>query len=64
MTKRIFVAGHNGMVGAAIVRQLKSDSAVADFFATQNINEVYLCAAKVGGIHANDTYPADFIYEI
>ncbi len=81
MTKRIFVAGHNGMVGAAIVRQLSSDatlhiitatraeldlgsqSAVADFFASQSIDEVYLCAAKVGGIHANDTYPADFIYE-
>ena len=81
MTKRIFVAGHNGMVGAAIVRQLKSDAsveiitatraeldlgnqaAVADFFAAQSIDEVYLCAGKVGGIHANDTYPADFIYE-
>ena len=71
MTKRIFVAGHNGMVGAAIVRQLKSDAsveiiaatraeldlgnqaAVADFFAAQSIDEVYLCAGKVGGIHAN-----------
>ncbi|MEP0202523.1 MAG: GDP-L-fucose synthase [Halioglobus sp.] len=78
--KRIFVAGHNGMVGSAIVRQLVLESDVelitasraqldltnqadvAAFFAKENIDEVYLCAAKVGGIHANDTYPADFIY--
>jgi GDP-L-fucose synthase len=80
MNKRIFVAGHRGMVGSAIVRQLKSlgdislvtatrneldlcnQQAVADFFSANGIDEVYLCAAKVGGIHANDTYPADFIY--
>jgi len=81
MTKRIFVAGHNGMVGSALVRQLSQDSdntiitrtraeldlcnqqGVADFFAHESIDEVYLGAAKVGGIHANDTYPAEFIYD-
>ncbi|MFS6815400.1 GDP-L-fucose synthase [Citrobacter meridianamericanus] len=79
--KRIFVAGHRGMVGAAIVRQLaeRDDvelvlrtrdelnlldaSAVQAFFATEHIDQVYLAAAKVGGIVANNTYPADFIYE-
>ncbi|BCE00598.1 GDP-L-fucose synthase [Marinicellulosiphila megalodicopiae] len=79
--KRIFVAGHNGMVGSAIVRQLKQradvevitksrselnlldQQAVAQFFAQSNIDCVYLAAAKVGGIVANNTYPADFIYE-
>lgn len=79
--KKVFVAGHNGMVGSAIVRQLSqqadieiitrsrkeldlcSQQAVAEFFATQQIDEVYLAAAKVGGIVANNTYPADFIYE-
>lgn len=81
MSKRIFVAGHLGMVGSALVRQLRthpdntivtsarstleltSQQAVADFFAQQKIDEVYLGAAKVGGIHANDTYPAEFIYD-
>ena len=81
MKKKVFVAGHNGMVGSAIVRQLiKRDEVelilksraeldltnqmeVADFFAENKIDEVYLAAAKVGGIHANDTFPADFIYE-
>ncbi|MEM1111607.1 MAG: GDP-L-fucose synthase [Pseudomonadota bacterium] len=81
MTQRIFVAGHRGMVGAAIARQLAgapgtelitctraeldltSQHAVAEFFANQQIDGVYLCAAKVGGIHANDTYPAEFIYD-
>lgn len=78
---RIFVAGHNGMVGSAIVRQLAQNPAnelvlrsrseldltsqaqVSAFFAVENIDEVYLAAAKVGGIVANNTYPADFIYE-
>lgn len=81
MKKKVFVAGHNGMVGSAIIRKLqdrtdiqlvtKSRSeldltnqvAVDDFFAHNKIDEVYLAAAKVGGIHANNTYPADFIYE-
>ena len=79
--QRIFVAGHNGMVGSALVRQLSQDpnnhvitsnrteldltnqQAVQTFFAEQSIDQVYLAAAKVGGIHANNTYPADFIYQ-
>ncbi|MEH6504170.1 MAG: GDP-L-fucose synthase [Cycloclasticus sp.] len=79
--KRIFVAGHRGMVGSAIVRQLESDTnveivtrrrdeldllsqaAVTDFFQHEKIDQVYLAAAKVGGIHANNEYPAEFIYE-
>ena len=79
--KKIFVAGHRGMVGSAIVRQLEAQEnvdvivrtrseldltnqqAVREFFETENIDQVYLAAAKVGGIHANNTYPADFIYE-
>ncbi|MCD9477847.1 GDP-L-fucose synthase [Photobacterium phosphoreum] len=81
VNKRIFVAGHRGMVGSAIVRQLNqrdnveiitrtrdeldllNQQAVNGFFASERIDEVYLAAAKVGGIHANNTYPADFIYE-
>lgn len=78
---KIFVAGHRGMVGSAIVRQLEANGhtniitrtrseldltnqqAVVDFFQTEKIEQVYLAAAKVGGIVANNTYPADFIYE-
>ena len=76
---RIYVAGHNGMVGSAIVRKLRSlgfenlalksskeldlrdGKAVHDFFAGEKINYVILAAAKVGGIHANDTYSGEFI---
>ncbi|MFA0512871.1 GDP-L-fucose synthase [Vibrio breoganii] len=79
--KRAFVAGHRGMVGSAIVRQLEvrddvelivrtsseldlTDQATVNaFFAEQNIDEVYLAAAKVGGIYANNTFPAEFIYQ-
>lgn len=79
--RRVYVAGHRGMVGAAIVRHLQSrggveiitathaeldltnQAAVQAFFAAQRIDEVYLAAAKVGGIHANNTYPAEFIFE-
>ncbi|HCE2178901.1 TPA: GDP-L-fucose synthase [Vibrio parahaemolyticus] len=79
--KKVFVAGHRGMVGSAIVRQLEkrgdvnvitktrseldltNQQDVADFFASEGIDQVYLAAAKVGGIHANNTYPAEFIYE-
>ncbi|TWO72281.1 GDP-L-fucose synthase [Caenimonas sedimenti] len=77
----IFVAGHRGMVGSAIVRRLRAlgrenivtagrDEAdltrqeqVEAFFERHAIEQVYLAAAKVGGIHANNTYPAQFIYE-
>ena len=81
LTQRIFVAGHRGMVGSAIVRQLRSmgyqhiltrtraeldltdQAGVNHFFDSERPDEVYLAAAKVGGIHANNTYPAEFIYE-
>jgi GDP-L-fucose synthase len=81
LDSKIFVAGHRGMVGRAIIRQLEAtgytniitrsrseldlvnQQAVADFFESEKIEQVYLAAAKVGGIVANNTYPADFIYE-
>ena len=76
---RIFVAGHRGLVGSAIVRRLQAEgasnlilrtrdeldlldqSAVERFFAVEKPEYVFLAAAKVGGIHANDTFPAEFI---
>lgn len=79
--KKVFVAGHKGMVGSAIMRQLTKDpsyeaitadranldlldqKAVGEFFADQAIDQVYLAAAKVGGIQANNEYPAEFIYQ-
>ena len=79
--KKIFVAGHRGMVGSAICRQLEkqsdvevitrgsneldlcNQSAVQQFIETVRPDEIILAAAKVGGIHANNTYPAEFIYQ-
>ncbi len=79
-TPKIYVAGHRGMVGSAIVRVLQqkgnreivtrshedldltNQNEVRSFFATERPHQVYLAAAKVGGIHANSTYPAEFIY--
>jgi len=80
---KIYVAGHRGMVGSAIVRQLvgagiprdaivtrthgeldlTDQAAVRALFARERPGQVYLAAARVGGIHANATYPADFIYD-
>jgi GDP-L-fucose synthase len=80
---KIYVAGHRGMVGSAIVRHLLANghpvesivtrthaeldltnqAAVCAFFASEKPDHVYLAAAKVGGIHANNTYPAEFIYQ-
>ena len=78
--KKIFIAGHKGMVGSAIFRKLQNkpnriviadkrklnlldQKSVLSFFKRNKFDEVYLCAAKVGGIHANTTYVADFIYQ-
>ncbi|HIG39370.1 MAG TPA: GDP-L-fucose synthase [Gammaproteobacteria bacterium] len=79
--QKIFVAGHNGMVGSAIVRQLKNkdsaeiilrtrseldltnQAAVDSFFLENKVDQIYLAAAKVGGIYANSTFPAEFIYQ-
>lgn len=76
---RIYVAGHRGLVGSAVVRRLQAEgadrlvlrtrteldltdqAAVEAFFASERPDYVFLCAAKVGGIHANNTYPAEFI---
>lgn len=81
MQAKIYVAGHRGMVGSAIVRHLNdrghrniitrthaeldltNQAAVNAFFAQEKPGQVYLAAAKVGGIYANNTYPAEFIYE-
>jgi GDP-L-fucose synthase len=77
---KIFIAGHKGMVGSALVRFLQiqkielitkdrkeldllNQKDVENFFKNEKIDQVYLAAAKVGGIHANSTYPAEFIYE-
>jgi GDP-L-fucose synthase len=78
---KIYIAGHKGMVGSAIVRKLQSEGyhnlvcrtskeldlrnqqAVADFFSKEKPEYIFMAAAKVGGIHANNTFRADFIYE-
>lgn len=80
-TSKIYIAGHRGLVGSALMRQLKlqgynnivtrthaeldltNQQSVADFFTTEKPEYVFLAAAKVGGIHANNTYPAEFIQE-
>jgi GDP-L-fucose synthase len=81
LNQKIYVAGHRGMVGSAIVRNLQANgftnivtrthaeldltnqTQVASFFAQEKPDQVYLAAAKVGGIYANNTYPAEFIYD-
>ncbi len=81
LNQKIYVAGHRGMVGSAIVRNLQSkgyknivmrahaeldltnQAQVHAFFESEKPDQVYLAAAKVGGIHANNTYPAEFIYQ-
>ena len=78
---KIYIAGHRGMVGSAIMRtlqqqghtnfisrthkelELTNQAAVQHFFESEQPDQVYLAAAKVGGIHANNTYPAEFIYD-
>jgi GDP-L-fucose synthase len=77
---KIFIAGHRGMVGSALIRLFKNQDVeiitknraeldllnqnqVQNFFKDEKIDQVYLAAAKVGGIHSNNTYPAEFIYE-
>lgn len=79
--KRVYVAGHRGMVGSALVRRLQSEDCAEiltaardeldlieqaqtrDWIARHKPDAVFIPAAKVGGIHANDTYPADFLYD-
>ena len=81
LKQKIYVAGHRGMVGSAIVRHLEAkgytnivtrthaemdltnQASVKSFFDLEKPDQVYLAAAKVGGIHANNTYPAEFIYD-
>ena len=81
LNQKIFVAGHRGMVGSAIVRNLQAkgctnivtrthaeldltnQAAVEKFFEQEKPNQVYLAAARVGGIYANNTFPAEFIYQ-
>jgi len=81
LNDKIYIAGHRGLVGSAIVRQLEergftnllmrthkeldltNQAEVQNFFQQENPDYVILAAAKVGGIHANNTYPADFIYQ-
>ena len=81
MASRVYIAGHRGMVGSALTRQLEQNpdielvtrsrseldltdqAAVRAFFSEEPIDQVYLAAARVGGIHANNSYPAEFIYE-
>ena len=80
LKQKIYIAGHKGMVGSAIVRELErkghsnlvyrthqeldltNQAAVQHFFELEKPNQAYLAAAKVGGIYANNTYPAEFIY--
>lgn len=78
--QKIYIAGHQGMVGSAIFRMLQTNnselitrtysdlnltnqSEVEEFFQQERLDQVYIAAAKVGGIHANNTFPAEFIYE-
>ncbi len=81
LNQKIYVAGHRGMVGSAIMRELRrkgysnliyrtrqeldltNQAAVQHFLETEKPDQIYLAAAKVGGIHANNTYPAEFIYD-
>src|ERR1700741_1714316 len=81
LSAKIYVAGHRGMVGSAIVRHLEKEAytnikkriskevdlrnqqAVSDFYSTHNPDYVFVAAAKVGGIHANNTYRAEFLYD-
>ena len=81
LNKKIYVAGHRGMVGSAIVRQLRdqgyanivtrshaeldltSQQSVIQFLEEERPEQVYIAAARVGGIHSNNTYPAEFIYQ-
>src|SRR5258708_20867907 len=78
---KLFIAGHNGMVGAALVRRFRAEpgvtlllktraeldltnqAATAAFYAAEKPDAVLMAAAKVGGIHANTTYPAEFLFE-